>query len=104
MAQPLVVIVPHRLGKEAAKQRLRGGVTQLRDKLAMFGASAAEEVWSGDEMRFRVSAFGQTATGRVEITETTAIVEVDLPGLLGWFGKRIAERVSREGTLLLEKK
>lgn len=104
MAQPLTVIVPHRLGKEAAKQRLHGGVEELQRTLARFGAAAAEQSWSADEMRFRVAALGQTVHGRIEVTETTAVVEVHLPGMLGWLGARIAERVRREGTLFLDKK
>lgn len=104
MAEPLVVIVPHRLGKEAAKDRLRRGMDEIRDSLGRVGAGAVEAGWSGDEMRFRVAALGQVASGRIEVQETAARVEVELPGLLGWLGRRIAQRIRRDGALLLEKK
>jgi hypothetical protein len=104
MAEPLVVIVPHRLGRDAAKERLQRGLTQIRDGLARAGAASVEETWSGDEMSFRIAALGQVASGRIEIEETSARVEVFLPGMLGWLGRRIAERIRRDGGLLLENK
>jgi len=104
MTKPLIVIVPHRLGKEGAKSRLRDGVQQLRVKLSLAGAAAIDESWSGDEMRFRVAALGQVASGRIEAAEASVTVEVELPGSLGWLGSLVAERVRREGTLLLERK
>jgi hypothetical protein len=102
MAEPLVVIVPHRLGKQAAKERLQRGLTQIREGLTRAGAASVEEAWSGDEMSFRVAALGQVANGRIEIEEASARVEVVLPGMLGWLGRRIAERIRRDGGLLLE--
>jgi hypothetical protein len=55
-------------------------------------------------MRFRVAALRQVVSGRMEVMETSARVEVYLPGMLGWLGRLLADRVRREGTLLLEKK
>ena len=104
MAEPVVVIVPHRLGKQGAKARLRDGLQQIRSKLALVGAAALDETWAEDEMRFRVAALGQTVTGRIEVMETSARVEVHLPGMLGWLGGLLSDRLRREGTLLLDKK
>ena len=105
MAEPLVVIVPHRLGRQAAKERLQRGLGEVRGRLALVGAASVEETWSGDEMSFRVAALGQVASGRIEIQDASARVEVHLPGMLGWLGRRIAERIRRDGAaLLLENK
>jgi hypothetical protein len=104
MVEPVVVIVPHRLGKQSAKARLRDGLQQIRSKLALVGAASLDETWAGDEMRFHVAALGQTVTGHIEVLETSARVEVYLPGMLGWLGRRLADRVRREGSLLLDKK
>ena len=104
MADPLVVIVPHRLGKEGAKERLRRGLAEVREGLARVGAASVEEGWSGDDMTFRVAALGQVVSGRIELQEASARVEVHLPGMLGWLGRRIAERIRRDGTRLLENK
>lgn len=103
MAEPVVVIVPHRLGKEGAKARLQGAMGEIRGKLALLGAAAVEESWTGDEMRFRVAALGQAVVGRIEAMESAVRVEVHLPGMLGWLGRLLADRVRREGTLLLGK-
>lgn len=104
MAEPLVVIVPHRLGKRAARERLQGRLGEIRSGLARLGVASIEESWSGDEMSFRVAALGQVASGRIEIMDAAARVEVQLPGMLGWIGRRIAERIQRDGALLLENK
>lgn len=104
MTKPLVVIVPHRLGKEGAKSRLQNSLDQLRGKLSLVGAASVEESWAGDEMRFRVAALGQVASGRIEAAETSVTVEVELPATLAWLGGLVADRVRREGVLLLERK
>ena len=76
----------------------------MRSQLSMLGAAAVEESWNGDEMRFRVAALGQTASGRIEVAEASVTVEVELPGALGWLSRLVIDRVRREGSLLLEKK
>ena len=102
MAEPLVVIVPHRLGKRAAKERLQRGLGDVRSALARVGAARVEESWAEDELRFQVAALGQVATGRVVLEETSARVEVQLPGMLGWVARAIAGRIRRDGALLLD--
>ncbi len=74
MADPLVVIVPHRLGKQGAKERLQRGLAEVREGLARVGAAAVEEGWSGDDMTFRIAALGQVVSGRIELQEASARV------------------------------
>ena len=38
-AQPLVVVVPHRLGRQAARDRLESGLTRIRSEVAAYAAS-----------------------------------------------------------------
>ena len=57
MTEPLVVTIPHKLGKDEALRRLKPALGKAS---ASFPALAVEEeIWSGDSMSFRVRALGQ---------------------------------------------
>jgi hypothetical protein len=103
MSQPLVVTIPHRLGKEEAARRLRSGLGAARTRYGHV-LQVQEETWAGDSLTLRVSALGQSANGVIEVAEDHLRLEVQLPWLLAKLGETIKGVVRREGTLLLEKK
>jgi predicted metal-dependent hydrolase len=102
MRKPVVVTVPHQLGKEEAKRRLQGSTGQIRSQLAGFGASV-EDQWAGDRMNFAVAVLGQNICGRIDVEEELVRVEVDLPWMLAMLAEKISGRISRQGTLMLTK-
>ena len=107
MRKPVVVTIPHRLGKEAAKSRLQNGLGQVRSQLmSQFAGKIAsiEDNWTGDRMDFRLAALGQAVTGRVEVLDDAVRVEVDLPWILASLAEKLRARIQRQGTQLLEKK
>jgi Putative polyhydroxyalkanoic acid system protein (PHA_gran_rgn) len=101
MSKPVVVSIPHHLGKDVALARLKSGLTR-----ASFGnvLKFEEEVWSGDHLQFRLRVMGQAAGGTIDVAEEYVRIEVMLPWLLAAFAERIAPVIRKEGTLLLEKK
>ena len=101
MSKPVVVSIPHHLGKDVARARLKSGLTR-----ASFGnvLKFEEEVWSGDHLQFRLRVMGQAAGGTIDVAEEHVRIEVMLPWLLAAFADRIAPVIRKEGTLLLEKK
>ena len=103
MSAPLVVLLPHRLGKEEALRRLKNGLGSVR---ANFGhlLSVDEETWNGDHLTFRVRSLGQSAAGTIEVFEEQVRLEVTLPWLLAKLTERLVPAIRKEGTLLLEKK
>ena len=103
MSQPLVVSIPHRLGKEEAVRRLQAGLGSVR---ANFGQLLAvqEEIWTGDHLQFRVSVLGQAASGTIDVADDNVRLEVMLPWLLAKIAGKITPAIRREGTLMLEKK
>jgi hypothetical protein len=103
MSQPLVVTIPHRLGKAEASRRLRSGLESARTRYSHL-LSVQEETWVGDSLTLRVAALGQSANGVIEVAEDHLRLEVQLPWLLAKLGESIKGVVRREGTLLLEKK
>lgn len=103
MSKPLVVSVPHHLGKEEALRRLKNGLGQAG---ASFGHlfSIQEETWIDNHLQFRVSALGQTASGSIDVADDHVRLEVFLPWLLAKVAETLQPLIRKEGTLLLEKK
>jgi hypothetical protein len=103
MSAPLVVSIPHRLGREEAVRRLKNGLGRARTDFSHL-LSVEEEVWVGDRVTFRVRALGQAAGGVIDVQEDHLRLEVTLPWLLAKLTDRFVPVIKREGTLLLEKK
>jgi hypothetical protein len=103
MSEPLVVVIPHRLGKDEALRRNKDGLGRAR---AEFGwlLSLEEEVWSGDRLTFRVTALGQHASGIIDVYEAGVRLEVTLPWLLARFAHAAQRVIGQKGQLMLEKK
>lgn len=103
MGTPVTVSVPHKLGKEEAMRRLKGGLTRMRTNLSALVA-IEQESWSGDTLHFSARGLGQTAVGAITVFDDNLRIEVTLPWLLAKFAERLQPALRREATLLLEKK
>jgi hypothetical protein len=103
MPRPVVVDIPHELGKDGARQRLQNGFTKLREQFG-FGALTFEERWEGDFLHFSAQGLGQNIVGRVDVMEKLVRIELDLPWALGVLAEKLQGRIRSAGTLLLEKK
>jgi len=102
MSSPLVVSIPHRLGKAEAVRRLQSGLTRAASSIPVLKVD--EERWDGDRMVFRVRALGQAASGHVDVAEDHVQVEVVLPWLLQRFAEAAQSAIRSRGQLLLTKK
>ena len=102
MSKPLVVSIPHQLGKEEAVRRLKSGFGRAR---TTFGENLAviDENWSGDHLDFRAGVLGQTTTGTIDVADDHVRVEVQLPWLLGMLAEKVKPFIERQGYLMLEK-
>jgi hypothetical protein len=103
MPEPLVVAIPHRLGKEEALRRIKGGLTRAESEFA-WAVRFDDQRWDGDRLDFRLSAIGQSASGAITVGEDTVRVEVMLPWLLARFASAAQRVIGEKGHLLLEKK
>jgi Putative polyhydroxyalkanoic acid system protein (PHA_gran_rgn) len=100
-AEPLIVTISHRLGRDEAKRRIESGLGAIRGEIARY-VKEIDYRWDGYRLDFRVSAMMQTITGQIEVYEEFVKVEINLPRLLHLLGKRIAGRIERRGAVLLE--
>jgi hypothetical protein len=101
MAEPLVVIVPHKLGKEEALRRIRPALGNASQDFPVL--KVEQEVWSDDRMDFKVRALGQTADGNVQVAGESVRLEVTLPWLLHKFAQAVQKAISGRGRTLLAK-
>jgi hypothetical protein len=102
MSAPLVVSIPHHLGREEATRRLKAGLTRAASSIPVLKVD--EERWDGDRMIFRVRALGQAASGHLDVADDHVRLEVTLPWLLQRFAEVAQVAIRNRGNLLLTKR
>lgn len=102
MAQPFIVSIPHKLGKEEAIRRMQAGLGKIK---AQYGQvlQIDEEIWSGDRLAFRLTALKQQASGTIDVAEDHVKLEVMLPWLLAGLAHGAQAMIRERGNRLLEK-
>jgi len=100
MADPVTLDIPHRLGREAARARIAGGIGKLGEMFP--GGGRVEHRWEGDTLHFTVSALGQQVASRLDVLDDRVHAEVHLPPMLALFAARIREKLAEKGTKLLK--
>ena len=102
MAKPVVVTIPHELGKDEARKRIEEGVGRLTHQFGE-GVKLAK-AWEGDRLSFSAKVVGQAVAGRLDVLEDAVRMEVDLPPFFAMMADKIKGRLKKEGQLMLEKK
>jgi Putative polyhydroxyalkanoic acid system protein (PHA_gran_rgn) len=102
MSAPLVVSIPHRLGREEATRRLKAGLTRAASSVRVLKVD--EERWEEDRMIFRVRALGQAASGHLDVADDHVRLEITLPWLLQRFAEAAQTAIKNRGNLLLTKR
>ena len=102
MSAPLVVSIPHRLGREEATRRLKAGLARAASSIPVLKVD--EERWEDYRMIFRVRALGQAASGHLDVADDHVRLEVTLPWLLQRFAEVAQVAIRKRGNLLLTKR
>lgn len=102
MSKPVLVTIPHSLGKEEAIRRLKSGLGSASANLPVLKID--EETWTDNRLAFRFTALGQIAEGTADVEDDSVRIEVVLP----WFLQKVAEvvqsTIKSRAQILLEKK
>jgi len=101
MSEPIVVTLPHQLGKAEALRRLQASFSNAQSSggsLLVF-----KNQWLGDHLDFRASLLGQNTTGTVDVAEDHIRLKVQLPWLLSMLANKAKALVEKQGKLMLEK-
>ena len=101
MPTPIVVDIPHTLGREAARARLRANIGSLGDHIPG-GLAAMDATWpSPDQMALNLEVMGQRLSATLDISDTVVRVSFMLPGMLGFMADAISAAVRQQGSRLL---
>lgn len=101
MAQPVVVSIPHSLGKAEAMRRLQSGLQGVPTSSLL---TLEQQPWVENKMPFIVRALGQSIPGSLEVDEDVVRLEVMLPALLRRLWEPLKTQLLGRAKLLLEKK
>ncbi len=100
MPQPIIIDIPHKLGKAGVRVRLDEGITGIA--AAIPGVGQVTHNWEGDIMHFTLATLGQTMRCRATVFEEKVHAEVDLPPMLALFGQKVRDVFGRELPKLLK--
>jgi hypothetical protein len=101
MSAPLVVSIPHSLGKAEALRRLKAGLEGL-PRVGLL--TVDQQTWADSRMTFMVRALGQAVPGSLDVQDNLVRLEVELPGLLQKLWEPLKSVLVGRAKLLLEKK
>ena len=102
MSKPLIVSIPHSLGKAEALRRLKSGMARATANIPLL--KFEDPTWTDDRMTFRAYALGQVASGTVDVGESDVRLEIMLPWVLQNFAEAVQSTLQERTKLLLEKK
>jgi putative polyhydroxyalkanoic acid system protein len=100
MSEPIVVTIPHRLGKAEALRRLQAGFKDAKSGAGLF---MFKSQWSSDHLDFSGSLLGQNTFGSIDVAEDHVRLEMKLPWLLSLLATKAKALVEKQGKLMLEK-
>ena len=102
MSKPVVVNIPHELGRAEARRRIDEGVGRITQQFAQMGD--VKSTWEGDTLRFALTSMGQEVTGRIDVADQDVRLEVVLPGFLAMIAYKVKGQLQKQGQVLLEDK
>jgi len=102
MPQPIVVTIPHRLGKDEAKRRLQVGFSNVRSHVSNSFVTL-KDAWAGDHLDFQANLLGQSTIGSADVADDHVRLELQLPWVLAMLANKAKALVKRQGQLMLEK-
>src|SRR5512136_1626431 len=100
MADPVVVTIPHQLGKEEAIRRLKNGFGNVRSTVGEKFVVLTDN-WKGDHLDFRASLLGQNATGTIDVEDRSVRLVIELPWILALLANKAKAIVQKQGQLML---
>ena len=95
------VPIPHSLGREEARRRLRANGHRMADGFPA-GMAQVETSWpSEDRMALSIQALGQAVVGHIDVEDAQVVLTVDLPPALGFIEPLVAGAIRQSGHKML---
>ncbi|MCW3838390.1 polyhydroxyalkanoic acid system family protein [Sphingomonas canadensis] len=96
---PLIVEIPHGLGRDGARARIAAGAERLADMVP--GGTMSDAHWEGDTYHFRVATMGVAVPCRLYADDGHVRAELELPGYAAMFAGKIRDKLIEKGAALL---
>lgn len=105
MTKPMIIDIPHKLGREEAKRRLKSRIGDLSNHIPG-GAADVRTAWpTEDRMTLAVDAMGQSVNTVLDVNETHIKLQLQLPAMLSFMSGTIEKAIrAGAGKVLLEDK
>ena len=95
------VAIPHTLGREEVRKRLREHGHAIGENIPG-GIAEIQTSWpSEDRMGLSISAMGQMLTGHIDIEDERVVIDILLPPALGFLKPVINAAIRDQGTRML---
>ena len=95
------VAIPHNLGRDEVRNRLRTRSHTLADNIPG-GMADVKTAWpSEDRMTLDIAALGQALTGFIDVHDREVILHMDLPPALGFLEPIVEGAIRQQGQKLL---
>ena len=101
----MIIDIPHKLGREEAKRRLKGRIGELSSHIPGGAADVRTEWPTENRMTLAVDAMGQTVATVLDVEETHIKLQLQLPAMLSFMSGAIEKAIRKGGAkVLLEDK
>ena len=95
------VPIPHNLGRDEARRRLRENSHKMADSFPG-GMAQVETSWpSEDRMAMSIHAMGQALVGHIDVEDARMVLNVDLPPALAFVEPIVAGAIKQSGQKML---
>ena len=95
------VAIPHQLGRDEVRRRLRENSHRMADGIPGGMAEVSTSWPNEDRMDMAIAALGQSLVGHIDIGESQVVLNVDLPPSLGFLKPIVEGAVRQQGQQLL---
>lgn len=95
------VAIPHGLGREEARRRLRENSHKMAEGFPG-GMAEVTTRWTGeDRLEMAIAALGQSLTGHIDVADTQVLLSIELPAALSFVQPLIEGAVREQGRKML---
>lgn len=95
------VAIPHTLGREEARRRLRANSHTLKDSFPGGMADVRTSWPNEDRMAMAIGAMGQHVTGHIDVQDSQVLLTVELPPALGFIEPLVSGAIQQAGQKML---
>lgn len=105
MSKPTIIDIPHSLGREEAKRRLKNRIGELAGHIPGGAADVRTDWPSEDRMTLVVDAMGQSVSTVLDVEEKIIRLQLQLPAMLSFMAPMLEKAIRKKGAeVLLEDK